>query len=100
MSLRQFLEAVLPVANGFVVIASSYVLKNFYKIRNGIPPKSHLDVWQSIQDLLLQFPSREVVLVKVESHRDVSEVSCAGVEPLLYLLNELADSIANQWSVG
>eukprot|EP00959_Pyramimonas_sp_CCMP1952_P086600 1811350-Pyramimonas_sp.AAC.1 len=98
MSCLEFLRAVLPVADGFFVTDSSYVVKNCGIIRRGCTPRSHLDAWQNARDLLAEYPSRGVVLAKVESHRNVSEISGLGTDPLFFRLNELADRIANQWA--
>eukprot|EP00959_Pyramimonas_sp_CCMP1952_P096271 2012874-Pyramimonas_sp.AAC.1 len=98
MSFLEFLRAVLPVADDFFVTDSSHVVKNVEIIRQGLTPKSHLDVWQNVRDLLAEYPSRGVVLGKVESRRNLSEISDLGTDPSLFLLNELADRIANQWA--
>eukprot|EP00959_Pyramimonas_sp_CCMP1952_P149822 3134683-Pyramimonas_sp.AAC.1 len=55
-------------------------------------PKTHVDLWNEPKEALVGRVSR---LIKVESHMPAEDAVAAGVDPICYLGNSLADSLVD-----
>ena len=76
-----------------VYVDASYVTKGWLKRRGSNQfSGSNLDLWQALANIR-RTRQGKVTIVKVTSHRDAASLE-GNVDPLGFLLNELADSLA------
>ncbi|CAK0808313.1 unnamed protein product [Prorocentrum cordatum] len=91
-ALKELMVATANYKRVQYIADSSYVMRGVEKLRRGKMPKTHIDLWNELKVAMV---GRELWMIKVESHMSAVEAVAAGIDPISYLGNSLADSFVD-----